>query len=145
MLKGDRFLHHSVLSSCLKLGLLGPLEICPRVEEICRGGGAPLNAAEGFIRQVIGWREYVRGIYFLKGPDYAGRNVLGHSRALSWMYWGGETRMICMAQAVAQIRDKAYAHHIQRSMVTGYFALWAGSDPGQVHDWYLAVYADAYE
>jgi len=115
------------------------------VEQAWRDGAAPLNAAEGFIRQVIGWREYVRGIYFLEGPDYVTRNALGHSRDLPWMYWGGETRMRCMQEAVAQTRAEAYAHHIQRLMVTGNFALLAGIDPQKVHEWYLAVYADAYE
>ena len=105
----------------------------------------PLPAAEGFIRQIIGWREYVRGIWGLEGPDYLTRNALGHSRRLPWMYWGGETRMACMASAIGQTRDLAYAHHIQRLMVMGNFALLAGVDPGKVHEWYLSVYIDAYE
>ena len=104
-----------------------------------------INAAEGYIRQVIGWREYMRGIYFREGPDYTTRNPLGHDRALPAMYWGGETRMNCIAHAVGQTREEAYAHHIQRLMVTGNFALLAGIDPHAVHEWYLAVYADAYE
>lgn len=145
MLQSDRFLHHSVLSPYLNLGLLEPLEICARVTQEWQAGRVPINAAEGYIRQVIGWREYVRGLYFHEGPDYAARNVLGHSRDLPWMYWGGETRMNCIAQAVAQTRDEAYAHHIQRLMVTGNFALLAGIDPQQLHEWYLAVYADAFE
>ena len=145
MLQDDRFLHHSVLSPYLNLGLLAPMEICRRIEQEWRAGRAPINAAEGYIRQVIGWREYVRGLYFLEGPDYARRNVLGHTRDLPWMYWGGATDMNCIAHAVAQTRDEAYAHHIQRLMVTGNFALLAGVDPGHVHEWYLAVYADAYE
>ncbi|WP_306115290.1 MULTISPECIES: cryptochrome/photolyase family protein [unclassified Roseovarius] len=145
MLQGDRFLHHSVLSPYLNLGLLSPIEICERVEEEWRAGRVPINAAEGYIRQVIGWREYVRGLYFHEGPDYATRNGLGHKRDLPWMYWGGETGMNCMSHAVAQTRDEAYAHHIQRLMVTGNFALLAGIDPEQVHEWYLAVYADAFE
>lgn len=145
MLQSDRFLHHSVLSPYLNLGLLEPLEICARVAEEWQAGRVPINAAEGYIRQVIGWREYVRGLYFHEGPDYAARNVLGHSRDLPWMYWGGETRMNCIAQAIAQTRDEAYAHHIQRLMVTGNFALLAGIDPQLLHEWYLAVYADAFE
>ena len=145
MLQGDRFLHHSVLSPYLNLGLLSPIEICERVEAEWRAGRVPINAAEGYIRQVIGWREYVRGLYFHEGPDYATRNGLGHKRDLPWMYWGGETGMNCMTHAVAQTRDEAYAHHIQRLMVTGNFALLAGIDPEQVHEWYLAVYADAFE
>ncbi|MEO3415301.1 cryptochrome/photolyase family protein [Roseovarius sp. CAU 1744] len=145
MLQSDRFLHHSVLSPYLNLGLLGPLEICERIEAEWQKGTVPINAAEGYIRQIIGWREYVRGLYFREGPDYPERNVLGHQRDLPWMYWGGETGMNCMAHAVAQTREEAYAHHIQRLMVTGNFALLAGVDPKQVHEWYLAVYADAYE
>ncbi len=145
MLQGDRFLHHSVLSPYLNIGLLDPIEICQRVEEEWSAGRVPINAAEGYIRQIIGWREYVRGIYFREGPDYPTRNALGHTRDLPWMYWGGETRMNCMAHAVEQTRDEAYAHHIQRLMVTGNFALLAGIDPHQVHGWYLSVYADAFE
>ena len=145
MLRGQRFLWHSVLSLYLNIGLLGPLEVCAAAERAYLAGDAPLNAVEGFIRQIIGWREYVRGIYFLKGPDYLQANVLGHSRPLPALYWGGETRMDCMAEAVAQTRDEAYAHHIQRLMVTGNFALLAGLNPAEVHEWYLAVYADAFE
>ncbi|MFB9149722.1 cryptochrome/photolyase family protein [Roseovarius ramblicola] len=145
MLAGDRFLHHSVLSPYLNIGLLDPVEICTRVVEECKAGRVPLNAAEGYVRQVIGWREYMRGIYFREGPEYVRRNALGHDRALPAMYWGGATHMNCVAQAVEQTREEAYAHHIQRLMVTGNFALLAGIDPGAVHDWYLAVYADAFE
>jgi deoxyribodipyrimidine photolyase-related protein len=145
MLQDDRFLHHSILSMYLNIGLLSPMEICTRVVEEWQAGRVPINAAEGYIRQVIGWREYMRGIYFREGPDYTARNTLGHSRALPPLYWGAETKMNCMAQAVGQTRDEAYAHHIQRLMVTGNFALLAGIDPAKVHEWYLAVYADAYE
>jgi len=105
----------------------------------------PINAAEGYIRQIIGWREYMRGIYLREGPDYTARNAMGHERALPAMFWGGETRMNCISHAVAQTRDEAYAHHIQRLMVTGNFALLAGVDPGALHEWYLAVYIDAFE
>ncbi|KPP85273.1 MAG: deoxyribodipyrimidine photolyase-related protein [Rhodobacteraceae bacterium HLUCCO07] len=145
MLTGDRFLNHSVLSIYLNIGLLSPLEVCQRVEAAWKAGDVPINAAEGFIRQVIGWREFVRGIYFREGPDYVARNALGHDRALPAAYWGGETRMECLRAGVEQTRDEAYAHHIQRLMVTGNFALLAGADPGAVHEWYLAVYADAFE
>ena len=145
MLQGDRFLHHSVLSPYLNIGLLDPVDICTRVVEEWTSGRVPVNAAEGFVRQVIGWREYMRGIYFREGPGYAQRNGLGHGRALPALYWGAPTRMNCLAQAVEQTREEAYAHHIQRLMVTGNFALLAGIDPAQVHEWYLAVYADAFE
>jgi len=145
MLRGDPFLHHAVIAPAMNLGLLSPAEVCARVEAAYRAGGVPINAAEGFIRQVLGWREYVRGIYDLHGPEYTAQNALGHSRTLPPVYWGGPTRMACMEAAVSQTRTHAYAHHIQRLMVTGNFALLAGVDPGQVHEWYLSVYADAYE
>lgn len=145
MLNDHRFLYHAIIGLYINAGLLDPLEVCQKVEAAYQAGDAPLNAAEGFIRQIIGWREYVRGIYFREGPDYVTRNALGHTRDLPAMYWGGETRMNCVAQSVAQTRDEAYAHHIQRLMVTGNFALLAGVDPHQVHEWYLEVYADAYE
>ncbi|EEB83115.1 cryptochrome/photolyase family protein [Roseobacter sp. GAI101] len=145
MLNDNQFLYHAVISPYLNIGLLGPLEICEAAAAAYAKGDAPINAVEGFIRQIIGWREYVRGIYFLEGPDYTQRNVLGHTRDLPWFYWGGETRMNCVSKAVAQTQSEAYAHHIQRLMVTGNFALLAGIDPHQVHEWYLAVYADAFE
>ncbi len=145
MLAGEPFLSHAVISPYLNLGLLGWREVCDRVQAEWQAGRVPINAAEGFIRQIIGWREYVRGIYFLCGPDYTSRNALGHSRALPAAYWGGQTKMACLKAAVAQTRDLAYAHHIQRLMVTGNFALLAGVDPAAVHDWYLSVYIDAFE
>jgi deoxyribodipyrimidine photolyase-related protein len=145
MLRGDRTLNHAVISAYLNLGLLDPLEVCRRAEAEWRAGRAPINSVEGFIRQIIGWREFVRGIYVLEGPDYTARNALGHSRRLPPLYWGAETRMACLSHAVAQTREDAYAHHIQRLMVTGNFALLAGVDPAEVHEWYLAVYWDAIE
>jgi len=145
MLNENEFLYHAILSPYLNIGLLNVTEICEAAADAYASGHAPINAAEGFIRQIIGWREYVRGIYFLEGPDYTARNILGHDRDLPWFYWGGETRMNCVAKAVGQTRTQAYAHHIQRLMVTGNFALLAGIDPAQVHEWYLAVYADAFE
>jgi deoxyribodipyrimidine photolyase-related protein len=145
MREEDPFLWHSVLSVYLNAGLLDPEEVCRAAEAEWREGRVPLNAAEGFIRQILGWREFVRGVYYLSGPDYTARNALGHRRRLPWLYWGGPTRMACLAAAVRQTRDEAYAHHIQRLMVTGNFALLAGVDPAAVHEWYLSVYADAYE
>ncbi|MBK1634726.1 cryptochrome/photolyase family protein [Rhodovulum adriaticum] len=145
MLAGDRFLYHAVISPYMNAGLLDPLGICRRAEAEYHAGRAPLNAVEGFIRQIIGWREFVRGIYFREGPEYPRRNALGHDRPLPALYWGADTDMNCLSHAVAQTRDEAYAHHIQRLMVTGNFALLAGIDPTALHEWYLAVYADAYE
>ena len=145
MLEGEAYLSHAVISPYLNIGLLGPMEVCLAVEAAWQAGRVPIQAAEGFIRQVIGWREYVRGIWALKGPAYLEGNALGHSRALPAVYWGGETRMACMKAAVGQTRDLAYAHHIQRLMVTGNFALLAGVAPSEVHEWYLSVYVDAFE
>ncbi|MCU0908653.1 MAG: cryptochrome/photolyase family protein [Rhodobacteraceae bacterium] len=145
MLESDRFLSHSILSMYINAGLLDPLAVAQAVEAEWRSGRVPINAAEGFIRQIIGWREFIRGIWHREGPDYTARNGLGATRALPAFYWGGETRMACVRSAVAATRDEAYAHHIQRLMVTGNFALLAGIDPGRVHEWYLAVYADAFE
>jgi (6-4)DNA photolyase len=145
MLEEHETLYHAVLSPYLNIGLLGPIEICQAAEKAWQDGSVPINAAEGFIRQIIGWREYVRGIYFLEGPDYVTRNALRHDRDLPDFYWGAETNMNCIAHAVRQTKTSAYAHHIQRLMVTGNFALLAGVDPAQVHEWYLEVYADAFE
>jgi len=134
-----------VISPYLNIGLLDPLEVCRAAEAEWRAGHAPINAVEGFIRQIIGWREYVRGIYFMHGPEYTTRNALGHDRALPALYWGGATKMNCVAHAVEQTREEAYAHHIQRLMVTGNFALISGVDPTALHEWYLQVYIDAFE
>jgi deoxyribodipyrimidine photolyase-related protein len=129
----------------LNVGLLEPLALCRAAEAAWREGRAPLNAVEGFIRQIIGWREYVRGLYWLKMPDYAALNALSATGRLPDFYWTADTPMACVADAVRQTREHAYAHHIQRLMVTGNFALLAGIDPAEVNDWYLCVYADAFE
>ena len=145
MLNENRFLYHAVISPYLNIGLLDPLEVCRAAEAEWQAGHAPINAVEGFIRQIIGWREYVRGIYFMHGPEYTTRNALEHDRALPALYWGGATKMNCVAHAVEQTREEAYAHHIQRLMVTGNFALISGVDPTALHEWYLQVYIDAFE
>ncbi len=145
MIGGESFLFHSLLSPYLNIGLLGPLEICRAVETRYLAGDAPINAAEGYIRQIIGWREYVRGIYWLEMPDYISRNHFKATRALPDFYWTGETEMNCLSQAIGQTLNHAYAHHIKRLMITGNFALLIGADPHAVHEWYLAVYLDAYE
>ncbi|MCY4333369.1 MAG: cryptochrome/photolyase family protein [Litoreibacter sp.] len=145
MMNDEKFLYHSTISFYINAGLLDPLDVCQQVEQAYKDNHAPINAVEGFIRQIIGWREYMRGIYFLEGPDYTSRNVLEHSRTLPAAFWGAETKMNCISKSVGQTQEEAYAHHIQRLMVTGNFALLAGIDPHQAHEWYLAVYADAYE
>jgi deoxyribodipyrimidine photolyase-related protein len=145
MLTGEPFLYHSILGQYINCGLLDPLAVCRAVEAAYRSGHVPLNAAEGYIRQIIGWREYVRGIYWLNMPGYERSNFFSHTRALPGFYWTAETDMACIRAAVTQTKEHAYAHHIQRLMVTGNFAMLAGIDPHQLHEWYLAVYADAYE
>ncbi len=145
MLIGEPFLYHAVISQYLNCGLLDAMTVCRQVDAAYRAGKAPLNAAEGFIRQIIGWREYVRGIYWLKMPGYEQSNFFGHTRSLPDFYWTGDTDMTCIKAAVTQTREQAYAHHIQRLMVTGNFAMLAGIDPFELHEWYLSVYADAFE
>lgn len=145
MVAGEPYLYHSLISTYLNAGLLLPLEICRKAELAYRAGKAPINSVEGFIRQILGWREYIRGIYWLFMPEYGQRNSLSATHPLPDFYWGAPTKMFCMAEAVRHTRDHAYSHHIQRLMVTGNFALLAGLDVKQVQEWYLAVYSDAYE
>lgn len=145
MQQSQHFMFHSLLSTSLNCGLLTAMEVCTAAEHAWRTGAAPLNAVEGFIRQIIGWREYVRGIYWLKMPEYAAQNALGNTRQLPQYYWSGNTDMACMSACFKNTFEHAYAHHIQRLMVTGNFALLAGIRPEQICEWYLAVYADAYD
>lgn len=145
MRAGSAFLHHSLLSGALNIGLLTPREVCAAAEAAFRSGKAPLNAAEGFIRQILGWREYVRGVYWRFMPDYEKSNALDARRPLPTLYWSGETSMRCLAEVVTQTRRHAYSHHIQRLMITGNFALLAGIAPAEVERWYLAVYIDAFD
>ncbi len=142
---GEAFLYHSLLSQYLNCGLLDPLEVCHKAEQAYRRGSAPLNAVEGFIRQIIGWREFIRGIYWHHMPGYASKNALRASRPLPKFYWDGATDMQCISEVVNMTRQHACSHHIQRLMVTGNFANLAGLEVREVCDWYLAVYADAYE
>ncbi|NRA30456.1 MAG: cryptochrome/photolyase family protein [Parvularculaceae bacterium] len=142
---GEDFLNHGLISAYLNAGLLEPIEICRAAEEAYKEGHAPLNAVEGFIRQIIGWREFVRGIYWLKMPDYKKTNALEAKQPLPDFFWTAETDMHCVSEAVRNTRDHAYAHHIQRLMVTGNLALLLGVAPDAINDWYLLVYADAYE
>ena len=143
--EGEETLFHSLLSTSINLGLLGAREVVEAAVAAYRAGRAPLNAVEGFVRQILGWREYVRSIYLLEGADYVDRNALGATRPLPGIYWRGDSGMACFDAAFAQTRDLAYAHHIQRLMVLGNFALVAGVDPHELHRWFLVVYADAYE
>ncbi|MBL0939391.1 MAG: cryptochrome/photolyase family protein [Gemmatimonadaceae bacterium] len=145
MWNNEPWLYHSRLSAAMNLKLLDPRDVVRAAEQAYRDGDAPLAAAEGFIRQVLGWREYVRGIYWLGMPDYLSRNALSAQAPLPAFYWTGDTEMQCLSQVVQQTLEFGYAHHIQRLMVTGLYALLLGVDPVAVHERYLAVYVDAVE
>ncbi|MFW5994796.1 MAG: cryptochrome/photolyase family protein [Spirochaetia bacterium] len=145
MWSGSPLLFHSGISASLNLGLLDPLDVVRRVEAEYSSGRAPLNSVEGFIRQVLGWREFVRGIYWLKMPGYLEHNELGADRPLPRFFWTGETDMHCVSDTVSGLRARGYAHHIQRLMVTGLFALLYGVNPRAVHDWYMGMYVDSVE
>jgi deoxyribodipyrimidine photolyase-related protein len=145
MKAGAPFLFHSLLAPPLNLGLLSPREVCQAAEAAWRAEAAPLNAVEGFVRQILGWREYVRGVYWTLMPKYAERNALHATRNLPAFYWSGQTDMRCLREAIGSTARYAYSHHIQRLMVTGNFALLAGVAPREIERWYLAVYADAFE
>ena len=147
LMPGQWALYHSRLSFALNLKLLDPLEVCRAVEEAWRSDPERIGIAqaEGFIRQIIGWREYMRGIYWAHMPGFAERNFFGHDRELPAWYWTGDTRMACLRDAIRGSLENAYAHHIQRLMVTGNFALLAGVHPDAVDAWYLGVYIDAIE
>jgi deoxyribodipyrimidine photolyase-related protein len=138
-------LFHSLLSFALNVKMLHPLEVVRAAETAWRTGRAPIAAVEGFIRQIIGWREYVRGIYWAHMPGYESGNALDHHQALPDWFWTGETRMRCLEHAIGQSLETAHAHHIQRLMVIGNFALLAGLDPQALHRWYLGIYIDAFE
>ena len=141
----EPYLYHARLSAAMNLKLLDPMAVIRSAEAAYHAGRAPLNAVEGFIRQVLGWREYVRGIYWLHMPEYLERNSLKAAAPLPGFYWTGETEMNCLRQAIGQTLEYGYAHHIQRLMVTGLFSLLLGVDPKAVHQWYLAVFVDAVE
>jgi deoxyribodipyrimidine photolyase-related protein len=145
MKAGEDFLFHAVLSPYINIGLLSPREVCEATLVAYHQGSAPLSAVEGFVRQILGWREYVRGVYWMKMPDYAQTNFLNAERPLPDFYWTGETDMKCLREVIEATRRNAYAHHIQRLMITGNFALLIGVAPAQVEEWYLSVYADAFE
>ena len=145
MWPGDPWLYHAHLAAALNLKLLNPREVVAQAQAAYLAGRAPLASVEGFIRQILGWREYVRGVYWTQMPGYLERNALGANENLPAWYWSGATDMACLSDALAQTLTHGYANHIQRLMVTGLFALMLGVDPKQVHAWYLAVYVDAVE
>ena len=145
MVEGEAFMFHAHIGLYLNCGLLSPQQAIIAAENAYHAGAAPLNATEGFIRQILGWREFVRGLYWLKMPDYADQNALEAHRPLPAFFWTADTKMNCLKQCVSETRDHAYAHHIQRLMVLGNFALLAGLSPKDVNEWFMIVYADAYE
>jgi deoxyribodipyrimidine photolyase-related protein len=145
MVENEPWMYHSHIGLYLNAGLLSPLAVIRAAEAAYHAGTAPLNAVEGFVRQILGWREFVRGLYWLKMPDYAAANYFAAKRPLPDFFWTGDTGMNCLAQTVRQTESLAYAHHIQRLMVLGNFALLAGVSPAAVNEWFLVVYADAYE
>jgi deoxyribodipyrimidine photolyase-related protein len=138
-------LFHSLLSFALNVKMLHPLEVVQKAEAAYREGRVPLASAEGFIRQILGWREYVRGIYWAHMPGYEEGNALGQQQALPRWFWTGQTRMRCLSACITQSLETAHAHHIQRLMVIGNFALLAGLQPQALHRWYLGIYIDAFE
>lgn len=145
MLYEEPWMYHSHISFYLNIGLLLPQECIHKVVQAYTAGSAPINSVEGFVRQILGWREYVRGIYWLKMPDYQKYNFLNADKDLPSFYWSGKTKMKCLAQAVTQTKKFAYAHHIQRLMVLGNFALIYGVKPRDLNEWFWIVYADAFE
>jgi deoxyribodipyrimidine photolyase-related protein len=142
MWTGETTLYHSTLSSSLNLKLLNPRECCERAIEAYRASKAPLQSVEAFVRQIIGWREFIRGVYWLEGPAYADRNGLDQHGELPPFYWNADTDMACMKACIGQVLDTGYGHHIQRLMVTGNFALISGVHPRAVSDWYLGMFVD---
>jgi deoxyribodipyrimidine photolyase-related protein len=145
MWTGAPWLYHARIAAALNLKLLDPREACAAAESAWRDGHAPLNAVEGFVRQILGWREYVRGLYWARMPGYREANALEADAPLPAFYWSGDTGMNCLRETVGDTLENGYAHHIQRLMVTGLYALLLGVRPGAIHAWYLAIYVDAVE
>lgn len=145
MIQNEPWMYHSHISFYMNSGLLSPLECIEKAQKAFLDNQAPLNAVEGFIRQILGWREYVRGIYWMKMPEYENENYLEANRKLPDFFWSGKTQMNCLRQCITETKENAYAHHIQRLMITGNFSLIAGLSPVEVNEWYLIVYADAYQ
>ena len=145
MVLGQRSLFHSLLSPLLNVGLLQPLDLCRGAEAAYLNARAPLNSAEGFIRQVLGWREYVYQVYHWRMPGYREMNYFETDAPLPAFYWDGNTRMRCVREAIEALREDGINHHIQRLMITGNFALLAGLNPQHVHEWYWVAYVDAHE
>ena len=147
MTPDDWSLYHSRLSFSMNTKMISPLEVINRAVEEWKKRPTQIefNQLEGFVRQIIGWREYMRGIYWLKMPEFANMNYFNHQEKLPNWYWTGDTKMKCLSHSIKQSLEYAYAHHIQRLMITGNFALLAGVHPDEVDAWYLGIYIDAIE
>jgi deoxyribodipyrimidine photolyase-related protein len=145
MIQDLPYMSHSLISSSLNIGLLEPLDVIRKAEACFHEGTAPLAATEGFIRQILGWREYIRGIYLLKMPEYKDSNAFDHVRPLPWFYWDAHTKMNCLHQSVKEVLENGYNHHIQRLMVLGNFANLAGIQPQAVSEWFNTMYTDAHD
>lgn len=145
MWTGRPYLYHARIAAALNVKLIHPRYVIEKVEDAYREGWAPINAVEGFIRQILGWREFIRGVYWLHMPGYEESNGLGHGRELPDLFWTGETEMACLRETVRQLLRHGYAHHIQRLMVAGLFAQLYGTRPQEVHDWFMAMYVDSVE
>jgi deoxyribodipyrimidine photolyase-related protein len=145
MIENLPYMSHSLISSAMNIGLLSPLDVIQKTEAAYQKGFAPLSAAEGFIRQILGWREYIRGIYLKKMPAYYHVNSFDHQKPLPAFYWDGNTQMNCMSQTVSEVLHNGYNHHIQRLMILGNFANLAGIKPQEVADWFNAMYTDAHD
>jgi len=138
-------MYHARLSFSLNSKLLHPLEVIQKIIAVWNENSKNINLAqvEGFVRQILGWREFMRGIYWDQMPEYETLNYFGHGNPLPDFYWTANTKMNCMQHAISQSLKHAYAHHIQRLMITGNFALLAGVDPDELDKWYLGIYIDA--
>lgn len=145
MRTGEPLMFHSMLSPLINAGLLRPLEVVRAAEARYRSGQAPLNAVEGFCRQIIGWREYVYGIYWSFMPEYGERNTRRSTRPLPNFFWTAETDLNCLKQTIAGVIDHAYSHHIQRLMILCNFATLVGLNPQSVNDWFLTMYVDSHD
>lgn len=143
MRSGEPWMFHSLLAPALNLQLLDPRECVDAAVRAYAGGRAPLAAVEGFVRQILGWREFIRGVYWHAGPDYRNRNAFDMHGSLPAWYWTGDVDLCCLSESLGQVVKYGYGHHIQRLMVTGNFALIGGVDPAAISDWYLAMYVDA--
>jgi len=144
MVEGEWAMHHSLLSTSLNLGLLGPAEVVERAIDAYERGDAPLNSVEGFVRQVLGWREFLRHVYRREMPELASANQLGAGEELPPFYWTGETEMACLSDAVGGVRQRGYAHHIERLMVLSNFGLLLGVEPARLNRWFHAAFVDAF-